>query len=178
MKVIETKRFILRKVENDDADDIYKILSNEKVIENLNMNLHEKIEDTYELLKDYENGLRKNIKFPYAIIDRCTSDFIGVFLIKLDLYDDDCFEFTIYLNEKYWGMGIYTEVLPYMTRVAFEDIGTGNFRGFVMEKNRASSRVLEKCGFKKEKVFKVPGLDGNIISYLITKENYNKDMFN
>lgn len=169
MRVIETERFILRKVENEDAENIYKILSNEKVVENLNMNLHQKIEDTYELLKDYDNGLKENTKFPYAIIDKETNGFIGVFLIKLDLYDDDCFEFTIYLDEKYWGKGVYTEVLPYMTTVAFEDIGTGNFRGFVMEKNIASSRVLEKCGFELEKVFEVPGLDGKILSYLMKK---------
>lgn len=61
---------------------------------------------------------------------------------------------------------MYTEVLPYMTEFAFKDIGTGNFRGFVMEKNKASSRVLEKCGFELEKIFEVPGLEGKIISYL------------
>ena len=61
-----------------------------------------------------------------------------------------------------------------MEEVAFKDIGTGNFRGFVMEKNIASSKVLEKCGFKLEKVFKVPGLEGNILSWLKTKKEYEK----
>ena len=176
MVEIETNRFILRKVQISDAERIYGILSNKNVIENLNMSLQEKIDDTYELLKDYDNGFKNNTKFPYAIINKSTNDFIGVFLIKLDLYDEDCFEFTIYLDEIYWGKGIYTEILPYMISVAFENIGTGNFRGFVMEKNIASSRVLEKCGFELEKVFKVPNLDGKIISYLVTKENYNKKM--
>lgn len=174
MKIIDTKRFLLRKVELNDAEKIYKILSNEKVISNLNMNLHKNIEDTYKLLNDYFAGLENNTKFPYAIIDKNTEDFIGVFLIKLDLYDEDCFEFTIYLGEEHWGKGIYTEVLLYMIDIAFQDIKTGNFRGFVMEKNQASSRVLEKCGFELEKIFEVPGLEGKIISYLMTRENYEK----
>ena len=103
-------------------------------------------------------------------------DFIGVFLIKLDLYDDDCYEFTIYLNKKYWNRGVYTECLRYMIKFAFEEIKTGNFRGFVMEKNEASSKVLEKCGFKLEKIFKVEGIQGEIKSYLIKMDDYCKNI--
>ena len=153
MKEIETKRLKLRKIELADAEKIYEILSNEKVISNLNMEIHESIEDTYKLLEDYLKGFEEKVKFPYTILDKESNELIGVFLIKLDLYDEDCFEFTIYLDEKYWGKGIYTEVLPYMIEIAFEDIKTENFRGFVMEKNKASSRVLEKCGFELEKIF-------------------------
>jgi len=172
MKNIETKRFILRKVEIKDAEKIYKILSNEKVIETLNMKIHKNLDDTYKLLNSYFEELDKNTKFPFAIIDKETEEFIGVFLIKLDLYNEDCFEFTIYLDEKYWGKGIYKEVLPYMIEFAFEDVCTGNFRGFVMEKNIVSAKVLEKAGFILEKIFEVPGIDGKILSFLITKEEY------
>ena len=43
-------------------------------------------------------------------------------------------------------------------------IGTGNFRGFVMEKNMASKRGLQKCGFKLEKIFNVDGIEGKYIA--------------
>ena len=43
-----------------------------------------------------------------------------------------------------------------------------------MENNLASRRVLEKCNFTLEKIFKVDGIEGNIYSYLITKEDYLK----
>lgn len=174
MEKIETKRFILRKVEEKDAEYIFKILSDKDVIENLNMDIHKNISDTENMLKEYFEENEKGNKYPFSIIDKETNKFVGVFLIKLDLYDEDCFEFTVYISKEEWGKGIYTEVLPYMTKFAFEKIGTGNFRGFVMEKNIASSKVLEKCGFELEKIFEVPGLKGKIISYLITKENYNK----
>ena len=174
MEKIETKRFILRKVEEKDAEYIFKILSDKDVIENLNMDIHKNISDTENMLKEYFEENEKGNKYPFSIIDKETNKFVGVFLIKLDLYDEDCFEFTVYISKEEWGKGIYTEVFPYMTKFAFEKIGTGNFRGFVMEKNIASSKVLEKCGFELEKIFEVPGLEGKIISYLITKENYNK----
>lgn len=174
MQEIITDRYILRKVNKEDTPYIFEILSDEQVITNLNMNIHKVIEDTYKLIEDYEKGYEDKEKYPYAIIEKNTNKFIGVFLIKLDLYDEDCFEFTVYLTKSEWNKGVYTEVLPYMVKVAFEDIKTGNFRGFVMEKNKSSSRVLEKCGFELEKIFEVPGLEGKIISYLITKAEYEK----
>ena len=61
-----------------------------------------------------------------------------------------------------------------MTKYVFESIQTGNFRGFVMEKNVASSKVLEKNNFKLEKVFEVNGIEGKIKSYLITKAEFDK----
>ncbi len=172
MKIINTKRFTLRKVEKEDREEIFKILSDKNVIENLNMSIHKTLEDTDKLIEEYLQENEKGNKYPYAIIEKGTNILIGVFLIKLDLYDEDCFEFTIYLNQSFWGQGIYSEVLPYMTKVAFEEIRTGNFRGFVMERNKASSKVLLKNNFVLEKIFEVPGLEGKIESYLMTKEQY------
>lgn len=180
MEKIFTNRFILRKIEKEDCDSIFEILSDEETIQNLNMDIHKSKEDTYLLIEDYLLENEKGTKYPYVIISKETKEIIGVFLIKLDLYDEDCFEFTIYLKKECWGKGIYTELLPYMTKVAFEVIKTGNFRGFVMEKNEASSRVLEKCNFKLEKIFTVPNIEDRIKSYLMTKEDYyeNKEVNN
>lgn len=103
MRNIETTRYILKLVEKENTNKIFKILSNPHVVENLNMNIHTKLKDTLDLLDDYYNGLQKGEKFPYEILDKKTGEFIGVFLIKLDLFDEDCYEFTIYLDELHWG---------------------------------------------------------------------------
>lgn len=176
MKEIETKRFVLKLLEEKYINNIFTILNNEHVVQTLNMKRHTKLEDTINMLRDYYEGLKNKEKYPYEIIDKNNNEFIGVFLIKLDLYDEDCFEFTIYLDEKFWNKGVYTEILPYMVDVAFKEIKTGNFRGFVMEKNLASKRVLEKCGFKLEKIFKVEGIEGNIYSYLKRNSSQTNDL--
>ena len=150
MENIITNRFILRKVNKEDSTEIFKILSDKDVNENLNMDIHVNISDTDKLIEEYLEENKVGNKYPFAIIDKNTNEFLGVFLIKLDLFDEDCFEFTIYIGKDYWGKGIYTEVLPYMVKYAFENIKTGNFRGFVMENNVASSKVLVKCGFNLE----------------------------
>lgn len=172
MKEIKTNRFILRKISLDDINDVYEILSDKEIVKHLNMKRHKCISDTEILLNDYLNGLKEGTKYPFAIINKNSKDFLGVFLIKLDLYDEDSFEFTIYINKKFWNVGIYSEVLPYMMDYAFNEIKTGNFRGFVMEENYASAKVLEKNEFRLEKIFNVPGIECKIKSYIITKQEY------
>ena len=66
-------------MEKQHISDIFNILSNPKVIENLNMNIHSKIEDTEELLNKYYEGLDKKEMFPYEIIDKNNKEFIGLF---------------------------------------------------------------------------------------------------
>lgn len=172
MKEIKTNRFILRKISLDDINDIFEILSDKETTKYLNINRHKCINDTKTLLNDYLNGLKDGTKYPFAIINKDTKEFLGIFLIKLDLYDEDSFESTAYINKKYWNKGILSEVLPYMIDYAFNEIKTENFRGFVMEENGASARVLEKNGFRLEKIFNVPGIEHKIKSYIITKKEY------
>ncbi len=169
---LRTERFILRKTTMDDCNNMFNILSDLEIVKYLNMKLHRSLEDTKKLIEDYLEQNRMGNKYPFTILTKDTNEFIGIFLIKLDLYDEDCYEFTIYLDKRYWGKGVYKEVLPYMTEYAFEVIKTSNFRGFVMEDNIASSKVLEFCHFKLEKIFNVPNIEGKIKSYLMTKDDY------
>lgn len=169
-----TDRCKFRLTENTDIDDVYEILSNPKVICNLNMDIHEKIDDTKVLLENYNEEFKNGTKLPLAIINKKSNEFIGVFLIKLDLYNKDSFEATVYLKEKFWGLGIYSEILPTMIRFAFEVVDTENFRGYVMDKNISSSKGFEKNGFILEKVFEVPKIEGKIRSYLMTRNMYEK----
>lgn len=172
MDVIETERFWLRKVTLDDSKDIFGILSDSDTIRYLNLNSISNICDVEELVEEYLRENAEGNKYPFAIIEKKSSAFVGVFLIKLDLYDEDCFEFTVYIDKKFWNQGVYSEVLPQMVKFSFEKIGTGNFRGFVMQSNASSARVLLKNKFILEKTFEVEGLPDMIESYLMTKEFY------
>lgn len=172
MKTIYTERFILRKVTMEDVDNIYMILRDKLTVKYLNLPPIENKKDVEKIVEDYLVENKKKTKYPFAVCEKTTNNLIGVFLIKLDLFDEDCFEFTIYLHRKYWNKGIYSEILPIMTKFAFDEIGTGNFRGFVMKNNHASSKVLLNNNFKLEKIFTVDGLPEEIESYLMTKEDY------
>ena len=172
MKEIYTDRFILRRVTEGDNESIFNILNDDETIKHLNMDKVKTISDVDGLIEDYLLQYAKGDKYPFAIVEKESDELIGVFLIKLDLFDPDCFEFTVYIKRKLWNQGIYSEVLPYMMDFAFNKIKTGNFRGFIMISNKASAQVLRKHGFVLEKTFAVDGLPEMIESYLMTKNDY------
>lgn len=172
MYVVHTSRFILRKVTENDCEDIFSILKDRETVKYLNLPSITELGDVNELIKEYLHGYQNGTKYPYVIIDKQTNRLIGVFLIKLDLYDDDCFEFTVYIGKNFWNKGVYSEVLPEMMKFAFDCIKTGNFRGFVMRSNISSAKVLLKNKFSLEKTFAVEGLPEMIESYLMTRNYY------
>ena len=169
---MNTDRLNLRLVDINDSTDIYNILSNDNVNQNLNMDKPKDINDINELINKYFKHYQEETYEHLAITLRDTNEFVGVFLFKLDLYNEDAYECTIYIDEKFWNKGITTEVMKFMVNYFFNNYKQSNFRGYIMEKNTASARVFEKCNFKLERIFKVDGIDGNILSYLMTREDY------
>lgn len=169
---IFTERFVLRQVVESDNESIFNILSDEETSRYLNIKKVHTVSDVDAIIKDYLSQYEKSEKFPFAITEKSSHALIGVFLIKLDLYNPDSYEFTVYIKRELWNRGIYSEILPHMTAFAFNKIGTGNLRGFIMKSNETSGNVLKKHGFILEKTFAVDGLPEMIESYLMTKENY------
>lgn len=178
IETINTERFILRQMVESDSESVFKILSDKETAKYLNMAKVNTLSDADALVKDYLSQYAVGEKFPFAITEKDSEDLIGVFLIKRDLYNPDSFEFTVYIKREMWNRGIYSEVLPYMTDFAFQKIGTGNFRGFIMISNKASGNVLAKHGFVLEKTFAVDGLPEAIESYMMTKEKYYNQALN
>lgn len=70
---IETKRFLLSKIMMEDADEVFKILSNPNIIANLNIEIHKSIDDTRKLIENYLLELEQKTKFPYKIIKKMES---------------------------------------------------------------------------------------------------------
>ena len=172
LNTINTNRCKLRCIRPSDNQRVFEILKDAETTRYLNIKSINSLSDVDELIHDYLAGYKVGQKYPFAIIEKEIKQLIGVFIIKLDIYDEDCFEFTVFIDKKYWNNGIYSEVLPEMLRFSFECLGTGSVRGFVMQGNPASSKVLKKQGFSLEKVFRVEGLPELIESYLMTRGFY------
>jgi len=61
---------------------------------------------------------------------------------------------VIFIGEKYWNKGIVTTALDLITEYGFKHLDLVRVHTGVYEHNLASQRVLEKCGYMKEGVFK------------------------
>lgn len=77
---------------------------------------------------------------------------IGVHL-KSDVYRLGA-EIGYFMGEPYWGKGIMTKAVNLVCDYAFRELGIIRIDTGVFDFNPASMRVLEKCGFVREAVFR------------------------
>jgi len=63
-------------------------------------------------------------------------------------------EIGYWIGEPYWGQGLATAALAQMTEQVFADLKYKKLFAPVLGPNQASRRVLEKCAFQLEGVFK------------------------
>lgn len=73
--------------------------------------------------------------------------------LETDIYRNSC-EIGYWIGEPFWSKGIATEAVGWLAKYAFEKLGKVRIHTGVFEYNVASMRVLEKCGFEKEGVFR------------------------
>ena len=72
-------------------------------------------------------------------------------------------EIGYWLGEDYWGRGITTAAVKAMTKYIFAHHDVCRIHAQVFESNRASIRVLEKCGYDCEARLKKSVIKDNVI---------------
>lgn len=154
MTFIKTKyeNVSLRKFTYDDIPRLAELANNEKI----------------------SNNLRD--AFPHPYTEKDAETFIGMVLTQeptqifaieyQDLYvgniglhlETDVYrksaEIGYFVGEPYWNLGIMTKAVKLICDYGFEELGIVRIFAGIFEYNHASQRVLEKCGFAKEAIFK------------------------
>ncbi len=79
-----------------------------------------------------------------------------------------------WLGEAFWGRGIATAALAGLVRHGFETLGLIRIYALPFADNRASCRVLEKCGFEREGLLRRSAVKEGVVKdqvlYAITRE--------
>ena len=76
-------------------------------------------------------------------------------------------EVAYYIDRRYWGRGLASELVRESLAHAFDDLGLPEVHAFAKPENVASLRVLERCGF--ERVRFVPELERD--EYQISRDS-------
>ena len=146
--LLETKRLILRRWNEDDAGDLYKYAADPAVGPIAGWPAHQSIEESRYVIRNVFNG-----KEAYAVCLKEDGKAIGAIELKLNGHtdmtdrDDEC-EMGFWLGKPFWGQGIMPEAVKEMLRHAFEDLRMSKVWIGYYEGNTRSKRVQEKCGFR------------------------------
>lgn len=147
-RTLETERLLLRRWEDNDAEDLYKYASDPDVGPIAGWPPHQSVDESRDVIKNVLSG-----KEAYAICLKEDGKAIGAIELKLNGHtdmtdrDDEC-EMGYWLGKPFWGQGIMPEAVKEMLRHAFEDCGMQKVWIGYYEGNTKSKRVQEKCGFK------------------------------
>lgn len=145
--ILETKRLILRRWQESDADDLFEYARDPDVGPIAGWPPHQSIEESRNIIRTVFNGSEA-----YALCLKPDLKAIGAIELKLkdrnniSAHDDEC-ELGYWLGKPFWGQGLMPEAAQEMLRHAFEDLGMSKVWCRYYDGNIKSKRVQEKLGF-------------------------------
>lgn len=164
--VLETKRLLLRRLIQEDLDDLFALYCNPEITKYI-PDAPRNYEDTKEELEWFLNG---HPRYPdlglWATIHKETGSFIGrCGLLPWTIAGQQEVEVAFTIAQDYWGQGLATEAALGILHYAFERLNLARLISLIDPANHASRRVAEKIGMTLEK--EVDGIDGDGIPTLI-----------
>lgn len=148
MKILETKRLILRPWQETDAENLYQYAKDPLVGPIAGWPVHTSVENSMQIIREVLSA-----EGTYAVTlkgeDKAIGS-IGLMIGEQSILNIPVTEGEVgyWLGVPYWGQGLIPEATKELMRYAFEELGlTTLWCGYFAE-NEKSKRVGEKCGFR------------------------------
>ena len=167
MKVLETKRLILKGVSLDDAGIILELLNEPSFIQNIGDRGVRTLDDARDYISDRLIASYENFGFGmYLVIVKDTGASAGLCgLVRRDGLEDVDIGYAFL--PRYWSKGYATEAVLAVKEYAKNTIGLKRLVAITDSANQGSIRVLEKIGLTFEKVVRLSEDDIELKLYAI-----------
>lgn len=145
--IIETKRLILRRFKESDADEMYNLAKDPAVGPIAGWKPHDNPEESLEIIR--------NIFLPadsFAVTLREDGCLIGAIAFEKDRLREnpDSAEMGYWIGSGYWGNGYMTEAAEAFIEYGFKTKCLNQIGICTSIVNERSKRVIKKCGFVYE----------------------------
>lgn len=166
MKILETKRLLLRRLEIDDLEPLFKLYSDPEIRKYFPEGVLS-FEDTKEELEWFLNGHPRHPELGlWATIHKPSGKFIGrCGLLPWKIDGQDEVEIAYLIDKDFWNQGLATEAAQAIREYAFTKLGLSRLICLIDPDNLASQRIAEKTGMTVER--RVDGIDGDNFPTLI-----------
>ncbi|UCE74784.1 MAG: GNAT family N-acetyltransferase [Methanomassiliicoccales archaeon] len=148
---LQTHRFILRPLTEDDAGDLYKNVKEYDIARWL-VNLPYPYPDdgAIKYIKQCQELMKKGESYELAIQLKSTEEVIGVMaFVRVDKKHKNA-ELGYWTAKKYWSQGIATEAGMRILEFGFDVLNLERIYSKCFCENTASKRVMEKLGMAYE----------------------------
>lgn len=151
---LETSRLKLTRIKPEDAESIFGLFADPKVVEYYDLEPFTAVAEAEKLMELFESRIRSESGIRWAIRERGSNQLIGT--CGFNSWSKKMRNAAIGYDLKpmHWGSGITTEAVSEVLRLAFSgSLPCGplhRIQADTVVGNVASERVLMKLGFKEE----------------------------
>ncbi len=148
--LLETQRLILRPLAESDAQDIFEVFSDRKVMEFYDLLPFESLERAKEQIDFFTKGFEQKQMIRWGIELKENGKLIGTcgfFAFNVDAMKA---ELGYELNSTYQGKGLMTEAVSEAISFLFKQTSVNRVEAYVEPDNISSQKLAEKIGFTKE----------------------------
>jgi ribosomal-protein-alanine N-acetyltransferase len=155
MKVIKTRRLILRPLHETDLEGFARIRSNPDVARYQSWSTPFSLEQARQLLREMPTSIEGNPGrwFSFAIERQSEPGIIGEFAVHLLAEDESQAMFGFTIDASLQRQGYASEALCGVLDYLFEELHLHRVIAICDVENIASKTVLEKIGFRREAEF-------------------------
>ncbi|MCA1061578.1 GNAT family N-acetyltransferase [Rossellomorea aquimaris] len=148
--LFETERLVLRQITMENVDFLYELYTSDDVLKYFGMSPIQSKDVVVSMVENYEKQLDLGGPMRFAIVEKQTDKMIGTCGFHgISKAYKRC-EIGYDLIPDQWGKGIMGEALSPLLNYLFMDKGMNRIGAVIVPYNKASSRVVEKLGFKQE----------------------------
>lgn len=152
--VIQTERLILRQMELADADNLFLLRKEKKVMQYIAKPLATSIMDAIDLINLINQRIETNAGINWAITLKDENKLVGsVSLHKIDKEHHRA-ELGYMLSPHLWNKRITSEAVNAVINYGFDKLNLHSIEALIDPDNIASAKILKSFGFKKEAYFK------------------------
>lgn len=147
---LETRRLVLRQIIGMDAEDIFRIYSDEEVMRYWGAPAHKSIYQTRIMIDEISSSFQTQEGIRWGITLKNDGRLIGSCghwrLMKRHFRSEIGYE----LSRDFWGQGIMAEALEPIIQFGFDQMELHSVEAQVDPDNARSSHLLEKLRFQRE----------------------------
>ena len=178
LQPLKTKRMLLRKLVQDDINDMYTWASDPEVAQYVTWEAHTSIAETQDFI-DRTLSRYKHAKLgPWAMVNREDNRMIGLNgFIEWETKHSRA-ELGYVLSKDCWGKGYMTESKKAIVDFGFQHMNLNRIAARCRVPNIGSARVMEKCGMTYEGIMRsvtyTKGAFHDLKLYAITKNDWRE----
>lgn len=144
---LTTKHFILRQLSETDDNEIFRLRSDERVLEYLDRPKANSIDDAKHFIEKIKTGIANNESIFWVIRTIVNPQLVGTICLWKISREQAKAEIGFELLPEHWGLGIMQEVVPKIIDYGFEVLKLITIEAEVDPFNLKSIVILEKNGF-------------------------------